>query len=992
MQQGIARWKRPGVAAVTLVAAAGGLVASAAPASALPSFSFTRLAGADRYDTARVIAVNSFPSGADTAVIATGTNYPDALAGNYLAGTLGAPILLTTPSAPVPAPTLEALRTLRTRNVVLLGQTTAVSQAVQDALASTTSTNAAGGNLNVTRIGGATRYDTMRAIVGSPPAGGIGTTGGRRTAIVASGENFPDALALGPVSWALRFPTILTTPNSLSPQATDALTALGIQQVLIAGGPLAVSAATEASINALNVTTLNRFAGADRSHTSRLAADFAINTFGFKTTHFNLATGDDAKLGVDALAGGPHGGKEDPTVNLITNSRTDPGRVVDFARDRASTLTDAHALGGVEVLSNEILLAIAGAAQGTPGASAPTLTAISPASASESGNTSFTITGTNLAGTSSVNFCGAPATSLVVTGTAISGTAPARAPGACTVTVTTPGGTATIAFSYFAEGATPAPTLATIAPTSGPAAGGTAFTLTGTDLTGATAVTFCGTPAAGFTVVNATTITGTTPAGTAGPCNVTVTTPGGTSGPVVFTFVASPTLATIAPTSGPAAGGTAFTLTGTALTGATGVDFCGTPAAGFTVVNATTITGTTPAGTAGACNVTVTTPGGTSGPVVFTFVASPTLATIAPTSGPAAGGTAFTLSGTALTGATGVDFCGTPAAGFTVVNATTITGTTPAGTAGPCNVTVTTPGGTSGPVVFTYVPAPTLATIAPAAGTAAGGTAFTLTGTALTGATAVDFCGTSAAGFTVVNATTITGTTPAGAVGACAVTVTTPGGTSGPVTFTFAGVVQQASGNTGTTTPASVTATLPAGTVAGNTVLLVVVADATVATPAGFTLDASQVNNNGHFVFRKVAVAGETSFTFAPAVAASAAWYVAEVTGLAASPLDQTASTGTNVATPTISTGTTAATAQAEEFLLGSAGASLFGAPAPSFSGWTNGFVEVADTGTTKPAGTNVSLGVATRTATAVGTYGTTATLSTPAPATGIIATYRIAS
>jgi hypothetical protein len=175
-------------------------------------------------------------------------------------------------------------------------------------------------------------------------------------------------------------------------------------------------------------------------------------------------------------------------------------------------------------------------------------------------------------------------------------------------------------------------------------------------------------------------------------------------------------------------------------------------------------------------------------------------------------------------------------------------------------------------------------------------------------------------------------------------------------------------------------------------VLLVVVADATVATPAGFTLDASQVNNNGHFVFRKVAVAGETSFTFAPAVAASAAWYVAEVTGLAASPLDQTASTGTNVATPTISTGTTAATAQAEEFLLGSAGASLFGAPAPSFSGWTNGFVEVADTGTTKPAGTNVSLGVATRTATAVGTYGTTATLSTPAPATGIIATYRIAS
>ena len=707
MQRGTGRRTRLGVAAVALITAAGGLVASAAPASALPNFSFTRLAGADRYDTARVIAVSSFPNGAETAVIATGSNYPDALAGNYLAGTLGAPILLTTPSAPVPAPTLDALRTLRTRNVVLLGQTTAVSQAVQDALAGTASTNAAGGNLNVTRIGGATRYDTMRAIVGSPPAAGIGTTGGRRTAIIASGENFPDALSLGPVSWALRFPTILTTPNSLSPQAADALTALGIQQVLIAGGPLAVSAATEASIGALSVTTLRRFAGDDRSHTSRLAADFAINTFGFKTTHFNLATGDDAKLGVDALAGGPHGGKEDPTVNLITNSSTDPGRVVDFARDRASTLTDAHALGGVEVLSGGILLAISNAAQTAPATPAPTITAISPTSASESGGTGFTLTGSNLTGTSSVDFCGAPATGLVITGTSISGTVPARAPGSCTVTVTTPGGTATIAFTINADGGgpvAPAPTLTAVNPTSGPTAGGTAFTLTGTGLTGATAVDFCGTAAAGVTVVNDTTVTGTTPAGAAGACNVTVTTPGGTSGAVVFTYLAAPTLTAINPTSGPTGGGTAFTLTGTGLTGATAVDFCGT-AATFTVVNDTTVTGTTPANAAGACNVTVTTPGGTSGAVVFTYVTpAPTLTAVNPTSGSIAGGTAFTLTGTGLTGATAVSFCGTAATGVTVVNDTTITGTTPAGTlAGTCNVTVTTPGGTSGAVVFTYV-------------------------------------------------------------------------------------------------------------------------------------------------------------------------------------------------------------------------------------------------------------------------------------------------
>ena len=76
-----------------------------------------------------------------------------------------------------------------------------------------------------------------------------------------------------------------------------------------------------------------------------------------------------------------------------------------------------------------------------------------------------------------------------------------------------------------------APTLISLNPTSGPV--GTSVMLTGQNLTGATAVNFNGT-AATFTVVNATTITATVPAG-ATTGNVTVTTPGGTSNGVVFT-------------------------------------------------------------------------------------------------------------------------------------------------------------------------------------------------------------------------------------------------------------------------------------------------------------------------------------------------------------------------------------------------------------------------------------------------------------------------
>ena len=172
--------------------------------------------------------------------------------------------------------------------------------------------------------------------------------------------------------------------------------------------------------------------------------------------------------------------------------------------------------------------------------------------------------------------------------------------------------------------ATPAPTVTAISPASGPAAGGTSVTVTGTDLTGATAVEFGGTAATSVTVNGPTQITATSPAG-AGTVDVTVTTPGGssaTSAADQFTYIQPPAVTAISPASGPAAGGTSVTVTGTNLTGATAVEFGGTAATSVTVNGPTQITATSPAGT-GTVDVTVTTPGGssaTSAADQFTFV------------------------------------------------------------------------------------------------------------------------------------------------------------------------------------------------------------------------------------------------------------------------------------------------------------------------------------------------------------------------------------
>ena len=335
-------------------------------------------------------------------------------------------------------------------------------------------------------------------------------------------------------------------------------------------------------------------------------------------------------------------------------------------------------------------------------------------------------------------------------------------------------------------------------PTTGSQAGGTSVTITGTGFTGVSAVHFGTTAATNVTVVSDTSITADSPAGT-GTVDVTVVTPAGTSptSPAdQFTFVAAaaPAVTGLNPTSGPAAGGTLVTITGTGFTGATTVDFGTTAATNVTVVNDTTITADSPAGT-GTVDVTVVTPAGTS-PISpadqFSFVAAaPTVTGLNPTSGTAAGGTLVTITGTGFTGATAVNFGTSAATNLTVVNDTTITADSPAGT-GTVDVTVVTPAGTSptspaDQFSFVAAAAPTVNSLSPTTGPATGGTLVTITGTGFTGATAVDFGTTAATSFTVVNSTTITAVTPAGA-GNAGVTVTTPAGTS-PVSavgqFTF---------------------------------------------------------------------------------------------------------------------------------------------------------------------------------------------------------------
>src|SRR5439155_23195192 len=163
------------------------------------------------------------------------------------------------------------------------------------------------------------------------------------------------------------------------------------------------------------------------------------------------------------------------------------------------------------------------------------------------------------------------------------------------------------------------PTVSSVERNSGSTAGGTAVTITGTNFATGATVTFGGTAATNV-VVDSTSITATTPAGAAGAATVAVTVNGQTGSLANgFTYTDSPTVRSVSPNSGSTAGGTAVTIRGTNFVAGATVTFGGTAATNVMVASSTSITATTPPGSAGAVTVTVTNASGQRGSLANGF-------------------------------------------------------------------------------------------------------------------------------------------------------------------------------------------------------------------------------------------------------------------------------------------------------------------------------------------------------------------------------------
>jgi hypothetical protein len=414
----------------------------------------------------------------------------------------------------------------------------------------------------------------------------------------------------------------------------------------------------------------------------------------------------------------------------------------------------------------------------------PIITSIKPTSGSYLGGNEIAILGYGFTGATKVVVGSNVATINSVTDNKISITAPALnsqpekpgAPKTVHIQVTAPGGvsvnSAKDQYMYVAV-----PRIYSLSPSKGPTNGGTVVTVKGIGFTGVSGVWFwndVGPTSATYKFISDTEIQVTTPQNRDGYAWVVLHSTGGDSENAmitsnnVFKYESVPVINSIAPTAGPATGGTVVTITGKNLKEVQTVKFGNNAATDISIISKTKITATAPAGT-GTVDVIAISPSGTSstsGNTKFTYQqAGPTVTSVSPNSGSINGGNTVGIYGTGLTGATAVKF-GSVSAKISSVSATKIAAIAPYGTPGTVDITVTTHAGTSAATAadqYTYIAAkPYIKSLSPTYGTYKGGNAVTIYGSGFTGATAVNFGTKKVTSFKVVDNGKITATAPSG--------------------------------------------------------------------------------------------------------------------------------------------------------------------------------------------------------------------------------------
>lgn len=240
----------------------------------------------------------------------------------------------------------------------------------------------------------------------------------------------------------------------------------------------------------------------------------------------------------------------------------------------------------------------------------------------------------------------------------------------------------------------------------------------------------------------------------------------------------TPVISSITPNYGEPAGGNTIRIIGESFEAASTVRIGGVPATSVTYISSTELRAVIPAGTPGTVSVTVTNSNGESvtDTNAYTYTHSPQISGMTPASGSTTGGDSVVINGNYFTPGVSVTFDGTAATNVTLIDASSISVTTPAGERGTADITITNTYGQTTTLLagFRYLsPAPTVSGFSPTSGTMAGGTVVTFTGSNLESSMKAYFDG--VAGTTLSSTvTTLQVETPVGEIGDAIITISGP--------------------------------------------------------------------------------------------------------------------------------------------------------------------------------------------------------------------------
>ena len=295
-----------------------------------------RLAGATRYDTMeQIVETGGWKSGG-TVIVASGGNYPDALAASGLAGTLDAPIVLTDAKT-LSFQAFMTLTGLAPSKIIVAGGRAAVSDDVMNELEGICS--------HVERVAGATRVDTSLKLYQQG-------TGWSHTAILATAGNFADALSISSYAYAAKAPVFLVDSNGLTSKQQTALSNGQFSKIIVVGGVNAVPERVAAKAQSITGAQLTRLSGATRYETSERIARWATG-HGLGMDGAVYATGANFP---DALAAGPLAGRAGAATLLVEDANSP---AIPFSAGYRGKVNRAYVVGGENAVSRSTADAIA---------------------------------------------------------------------------------------------------------------------------------------------------------------------------------------------------------------------------------------------------------------------------------------------------------------------------------------------------------------------------------------------------------------------------------------------------------------------------------------------------------------------------------------------------------------------------------------------------------------------------------------------------------